>query len=231
MKIYIVRHGQSTHNANADIPHDPDPPLTALGREQAHLTGIALRDAQTGARALYASPQRRALETANALRQALGLPAQILPELCESGGLREHFGFCREEILSEWPGMVLDERITDRGWWFRGVGDDDEAVFYARAAEAVSLLKERHGGSDDIVIVVSHGRFGSALISTMLGLGPAGYNRYPLDNCAISRVDFDPYNRFAYVPISNSSESEFVGPAIRLRFHNQVWHLPTTHRT
>src|SRR5205823_8449306 len=87
MKIYVVRHGQSTHNANQDIPHNPDPPLTVLGREQAQMTANALWEARLGAVALYASPQRRALETAFALQQALQLAPHILPDLCEAGGL------------------------------------------------------------------------------------------------------------------------------------------------
>src|ERR1700722_11189851 len=105
MRIYVIRHGQSTHNANQDIPHNPDPPLTALGREQAQITASALRDITLRALALYASPQRRALETAYALQQALQLAPHILPDLCEAGGLREHAGMCREEILRDWPGV------------------------------------------------------------------------------------------------------------------------------
>ncbi|HZO89014.1 MAG TPA: histidine phosphatase family protein [Chthonomonadaceae bacterium] len=73
MKIYVIQHGQSTHNANQDVPYNPDSPLTPLGREQAQRTARALQDARLGAVALYASPQCRALETAFALQQALGL--------------------------------------------------------------------------------------------------------------------------------------------------------------
>src|ERR1051326_6533757 len=127
MNIYIVRHGQSTHNANQDIPHNPDPPLTALGREQAQFTAAALRDRAIGAVALYASPQRRALETAFALQQELYLAPHILPDLCEAGGLHEHGGLCRDDILRAWPGMTLYERITERGWWTGGETDTEEA--------------------------------------------------------------------------------------------------------
>src|SRR5471030_1844666 len=102
MKIYIVRHGQSTHNANLGVPHTPDPPLTALGRRQAEQTADALQAAHVGVVALYASPQRRALETANALHKSLRLPPHVLADLCEAGGLREHSGLCRDEIMSEW---------------------------------------------------------------------------------------------------------------------------------
>jgi len=38
MRIYPVRHGQSTHNAEDDTPHNPDPPLTRLGPQHSPLT-------------------------------------------------------------------------------------------------------------------------------------------------------------------------------------------------
>lgn len=231
MKIYVVRHGQSTHNANQDTPHNPDPPLTALGREQAQITAAALRVAQLEAVALYAGPQRRALETAAAIQKALHLAPHILPDLCEAGGLQEHAGMCREDILREWPGMTLDERITATGWWTGGTGEDkEEALFYDRAARALSLLRQRHSDREETIIVVTHGRFGSGLLSTMLGLGPAGYHRYPLDNCAISRVDYDLHDRVGYAP--PPSEMAAVSPyAVRLRFHNRTDHLPLSHQT
>ena len=231
MRIYIVRHGQSTHNANQDVPHNPDPPLTALGREQAKMTACSLREAGIGAVALYASPQRRALETAFALHKALQLVPHVLPDLCEVGGLREHTGMGREDILSEWPCMTLDARITERGWWTGGTREDEEAVFYQRAAEALSRLHARHAQSEDTIIVVTHGRFGSALLSTMLGGGPAGYSRYPFDNCAISRVDYDPHEKVAYGPPPGTVGNEKARQAVRLRFHNQTTHLPPSHIT
>src|SRR5579884_424933 len=231
MRVYVIRHGQSTHNANQDIPHNPDPPLTPLGREQAQRTAIALQDARLGAVALYASPQRRALETAFALQQALQLSPHILPDLCEAGGLGEHAGLCQDEILSEWPGVTLDERITERGWWTGGESDREEAGFYQRAEQALALLRARHGESEDTIILVTHGRFGSALLSTILGLGPAGYSHYPFDNCGISRVDYDPHEQVGYAPPPMASGTEAMPIAVRLRFHNQTEHLPPSHRT
>lgn len=231
MKIYVVRHGQSTHNANPGTDHTPDPPLTALGHEQAEMTANALREANLGAVALYSSPHRRALQTAAPLHSALQLPPHILPDICEAGGLGEHAGLCREEILREWPGVTLDERITETGWWAGGSGEEEEEIFYGRAAQALSLLRARHGGSEDIIIVVTHGRFGSGLVSTMLGHGPAGYHRYPFNNCGISRIDYDSHSKVGYAPPPNAQGESEEWEAIRLLFHNQTSHLPLSHRT
>jgi broad specificity phosphatase PhoE len=230
MRIYLVRHGQSTHNAGQDDPHEPDPPLTALGREQARITAAALRAERLGARALFASPQRRALETAHAVRQALELVPHVLPDLCEAGGLREHAGMGRQEIAGEWPGVTLDACVTDCGWWTGGTAEDDEAVYYERAIRVIAAIRAERAGADDVVVVVTHGRFGSALVSAALGLGPAGYSRYPFDNCGISRLDFDAYETVAYAP-NSARPPDGEQAAVRLRFHNRIDHLPPSHRT
>ena len=114
---------------------------------------------------------------------------------------------CRDEILQEWSGVTLDERITASGWWTGGTSEDEEAVFYQRAVQAVSLLRTRHGRQEDTLIVVTHGRFGSALLSVLLEQSPVGYSRYPFDNCGISRIDFDVHEQVALRAVSAQGES------------------------
>jgi broad specificity phosphatase PhoE len=138
---------------------------------------------------------------------------------------------CRQDILDQWPGVTLDDRINEHGWWIPGESDDDEPVFYARAAQALSYLSNRHIDRQDTLVVVTHGRFGSALLSTILGTGPAGYSRYPFNNCGISRVDFDLHDQVAYAPPPVIIEEKTVLHAVRLRFHNDTSHLPAARRT
>lgn len=222
MRIYLVRHGQSTHNACDDVPHNPDPPLTDLGRDQAQCAAAALQREAGDAVALYVSPQRRALETASAIRRALGLPARVTPDLCESGGLHEHGGMSREEILAEWPGVELDPRIGPRGWWPATETEAEEATVYARADRALARLRSAHEAAEETIVVVTHGRFCGVLISAMLGIGPSGYTRFPMENCALSRIDFVPYEEVAPYP-----KPEGAGPvAVRLRYHNRIDHIP-----
>lgn len=220
MKLYLVRHGQSTHNANAD--HDnPDPPLTPLGCEQAALAAEAVRALAPEAVALYASPQRRALQTAAPLHEALGLTVRVVPELCESGGLYQHAGLTRSEILREWPHTQPDSRIGEQGWWQAGETEAEEQRVYARAAQAIALLRAAHEGEQETVVVVTHGRFCGVFISTLLRLGPAGYTRFPMDNCGISLLDFVSFHKVGAYPAPTPTET-----AVRLRFHNRTDHLP-----
>lgn len=227
MKIYIVRHAQSTNNANhPNTPSVPDPPLTPMGREQATLTAQALREEIPEASALYVSPMRRTLETAHPIRAALCRTPYIFPNLCEAGGLGKHPGMSCEEILREWPEVDLDERITANGWWTPGESERSEEIFYARAERIFTFVRTRHSLNDPPVVIVTHGRIGSALVSTMLGLGPMGCSRFPFDNCAITRIDFDRYTDVAYAPPPPLPDSMArLLEAGRLLFHARIAHL------
>ena len=67
MRIIFVRHGEP------DYAHDC---LTELGRAQAEAAAIRLKN--EGIEEIWSSPLGRALETANAASEALGLPVQTL---------------------------------------------------------------------------------------------------------------------------------------------------------
>ena len=106
MKIYVVRHGQSTHNANPGTDHTPDPPLTALAHEPAEMTANALRDANLGAVALYSSP-RTGLEYVSVTRD--GTPGKN-----DASYLMAYFP--QQGTIT-----LKTERLagkTIRGWWF-----------------------------------------------------------------------------------------------------------------
>jgi len=75
MRLLIIRHGE------CELESGPDPPLTDRGREQAArladaLSGVALDR-------VVCSTMRRAIETAEPLAQALGVPLALEPALVE----------------------------------------------------------------------------------------------------------------------------------------------------
>ena len=79
--FYYLRHGETEANAAGTIAGSLDVHLTPLGREQARLAARAL--ANQPITAIYASPLRRARETAQPIADALGLPVTILDEIAE----------------------------------------------------------------------------------------------------------------------------------------------------
>ena len=151
-RLLIVRHGESTWNAEHRLQGQADPPLSALGREQAAALLPFLEDIPAGR---LSSDLSRAVQTA----ELLGL-----------GGAPTDPRW-REIDIGDWAGHTLDE--LDPGEvaaWQRGelVPPNAEtfADLQARVAEAVDELR----GED--VIVVAHGGCVRAATAHLTGADP-----------------------------------------------------------
>lgn len=107
LHIILVRHGQSENNvleAECASPaaynelRSSDPPLSAIGHQQATLLGARLgaqlcEAAAKGQVELRCSTMARALQTAQPLARVLGQPVLVDPELVEKWGFfEEHTG-------------------------------------------------------------------------------------------------------------------------------------------
>jgi broad specificity phosphatase PhoE len=207
MILVLVRHGESEGNAGS-VFTGAEPHLTERGRRQALYA--ARRAALRPYQALYTSPMSRALETACALAETTGLTPTVLVDLCEQRSLPDFRGFARSELAARYPSVLLPEECTETGWWSAGL--EDEETLFRRAARMAAAIRERHERTEDRVILVTHGWFGSALLSTLFDLHPCGYMRFAQHNCAFTRVDLAP-------------------DYVCLRKLNSTWHLPPEERT
>ncbi|HQM33039.1 MAG TPA: histidine phosphatase family protein [Candidatus Hydrogenedentes bacterium] len=219
MHIYFVRHGQSEGNLDGDCSPS-DPPLTELGHAQAARAGLALSG--QGITALYTSPMMRAMQTAKALHEVLGLPMQVRVELAEtyrpawpappgSGEPIPKRGLTIAEARTMFSAAEYPEDIAaGEPWWEAHVRERREGA-YNRAAAALAHLRARHEERDRIAIV-THGAFGSVLLSVALGCPPTDQNRFSQYNCALSLL-------------------EITEEGARLHHQNRVEHLPEGLRT
>jgi len=112
----FLRHGQSTANRDRVIAGSTDAELTGLGEAQAREAAVAL--AGSGIRRIVASPQRRALRTAEIVAEALGLPVATDPGLVE-----RRWGAWEGRLVADRPDyfMVPEggeswETFRDRAW-------------------------------------------------------------------------------------------------------------------
>ena len=83
-EIWLVRHA----DCYRDMVDVDDPPLSALGREQAHRLARRVRHAQPAA--VYSSPFRRAMETARAITDDIRVDDRLVEmalEISEDGSL------------------------------------------------------------------------------------------------------------------------------------------------
>lgn len=102
MRLLLTRHGQTDWNAARRIQGQSDTRLNETGRAQARALAQEIQRQGIPVRRLYTSPQKRAMETAAIVGEALGLTPQPLEGLREiSFGIWE--GYTWAEIARRWP--------------------------------------------------------------------------------------------------------------------------------
>ena len=148
--LLVVRHGQSTWNAEGRWQGWADPPLSPLGEEQARDAAEHLREA--GLSAVVSSDLQRAHQTAELLRAGLGIeaPVEVDADLRERdvGAFQGH---TITEILERWP-----ELFDESGRLTRTPPDAEDAEsILARVVPA--LLRVARAHPDGRVLVVAHG--------------------------------------------------------------------------
>ena len=157
MELILVRHGLPVRIDDASGPADPE--LSDEGRAQAaRLADWLRRDAID---AVYVSPMRRAIQTAEPLADAVGVDPVVDDELAEFD--REaHFYVPIEELKA-----AGDERYMKI---MRGEmdGEVDPQTFREVVAVAVERIIEAHPGNT--VAIVCHGGVINAWASHVLGL-------------------------------------------------------------
>ena len=141
-RLLLVRHGQSTWNADGRWQGQANPPLTELVEQQAF--DAARRVGMVDA--VYASDLERATHTAEIIAGQLGLDVMVDPRLRERhAGPWE--GHTRAEIDDQWPGMLESGE--------RPEGYEDDVHVIARALVSLTEIAGLHDDGD--VLIVTHG--------------------------------------------------------------------------
>ena len=164
--MLLVRHGETQANLNGIYHGGLDSPLTGRGIEQALTIGLHIaRMAGADEFRMVASPQPRALRTAQLIRDCLGggsLDIRLDERLREVsiGGWE---GLSHAEIEKLAPG-VFDEDGRHE-WFFRAPGGETYAGFSARIADWLREYAETPS-----LVVVTHGIVGRVLRGLYAGL-------------------------------------------------------------
>ncbi|KST67927.1 histidine phosphatase family protein [Mastigocoleus testarum] len=209
-RIILVRHGQSTYNAQGRHQGSSDESvLTQAGIDSAQKIGVSLRGMTIDA--LYASPLKRAQETAREILTTMGLCADDLKVNACPWDLREI-------DLHGWQGLPLQyvqEQFADdyRCWRQRPhefrmevVPNQSSSVnlkqycfpvldLYERAQKFWEEILPHHVGQT--LLLVGHSGINRALIATALGLTPDRYHAMQQSNCGISILNFPGGDCFA----------------------------------
>jgi probable phosphoglycerate mutase len=171
----LWRHGRTEWNATGRIQGQLDPPLDALGREQAPAAAAVL--ATLSPSLIVSSDLQRAAMTADALAARTGLPVSHDQRLREIH-LGAWQGLTREEVEAkfpdEWASWMSGSDVR------RGGGETYTEVGERGAAAVLEAL----AATDGLVIAVTHGGTARSTIGLLLELDPSSWWRLgPLGNC------------------------------------------------
>lgn len=151
MKLYLTRHGQTEWNLERRMQGWKDSPLTELGISNAKALGKHLEDVNFSE--IYSSSVQRAARTAELVRGDRDIPI-ILDENLREIGVGDWEGQvvedikknCDEEYNNFWKKPHLYKR--DNVETFQDVQN--------RAVKVVKEIIEKHKGTDDNVLIVTH---------------------------------------------------------------------------
>jgi broad specificity phosphatase PhoE len=182
--IYLLRHGQTEHNASGRLMGHRDIELNDTGRRQAATAASLL--ACRPVRVVYSSDLARAKDTAESVAAVFGL------EVSTRAGLREI-------DVGNWEGLTDAEIRENDPAGFAAVGADP---FGARrpGGESYREMAERvwrelhdiaalHPGQE--VVVVSHGGPMRAVICQVLGLPWERRQLLTFQNCGLLALIWD----------------------------------------
>jgi broad specificity phosphatase PhoE len=195
--LILVRHGESTGNADGLLLGRMDAPLTERGLAQAGTLGPSV----VGATRLISSPLSRARDTAEAL--GTGLPVEI-----DDRWVEVDYGEFDGRPLGSVPAEVWRRWRSDPDYRPPGGETLTEAGARVRSAceELFAVDGEGARGSGPVV-VVSHVSPIKAATCWALGLGDGGAWRLYLATASMTRLawgaDGPVLNRFNYTPWSD----------------------------
>lgn len=141
--LLLTRHGQSTWNAEGRWQGQADPPLSALGRDQAYFASQRVGTVDV----IVSSPQMRALESATIIATQLGLEPVIVVEDLRERSAGPWSGLTKDEIEQEWPGWIEDGR--------RPEGFEEDGPLMSRVDAALRNLVSEY--PVESMLVLSHG--------------------------------------------------------------------------
>ncbi len=183
LTLYFLRHGETTASQTGGYCGTLDPDLTPAGHEMARDFAAAYRDLPW--EAVFCSPLKRAVATAQPLCEAVGLTPKLRDGL-------------KEIAYGQWEGKTPDEVnrefhdeyvswLADPGWYPPTGGE--RGVDIARRSSLVLDEIEQSLPSGN-VLVVSHKATTRIILCSLLGIDVGRYrDRISLAVAALSIVE------------------------------------------
>ena len=187
--VTLLRHGESTGNAQGLLQGQNDYELSPLGRHQSQRLAARWVAAAQHFDDIITSPLTRALQTAEIISVAINVPFKI-----EQNWMERDFGSLSGRALSEEDLNILRRNFKNP---FEPLGGTGESQWdaYHRASCAINDLLQRPPGR---YLVVAHGGIINQALHVILGLPPrSGLDgpRFVLSNAGFASLSYAPDER------------------------------------
>lgn len=185
MRLYLIRHGETDWNRICRCQGREDIPLNEDGIRQGALSGAALRN--LGITAVYCSPLKRAVRTAEEIAKATGLSKEAVHEL--------------PELIERDLGPFSGKEMADQKAYFAlAAGEDVPGMepfpeVLERMERALVLLSET---GQERIAAVSHGAAINVLLAGLSNRA-IGTGKTRLYNGGITVIEGNPKQGFRVV--------------------------------
>ena len=178
----LLRHGQTPMSVQKRYAGRSDVPLTDLGVQQA--VAAAKRLASAGLDVIVTSPLRRAVQTAEEVAAATGVPV-----VTEAGFRETDFGAWEgltfSEVRERWP-AELNRWLADPA----AAPPGGESLAEVSERVTAALHRVLSARERQTVLIVSHVTPIKTLVAAALLAPPPALYRMHLDVAALSRIDW-----------------------------------------
>ncbi len=180
MRIYLIRHGQTTGDVEDRFGGDYEDHLTEEGKQQGQQLAEKLYNKNI--EVIYCSPKIRALETAEFIKSKLNVPVKTNEEIRE----RNHYGIMTgmvksvaKEKYTELIELLKDTKNTIQG------GEDYESF----KKRIVNAWNELTSSNYQTIAILSHGGPIRLIFREMLSKG-----EIKIGDCAFAVIDKEQGN-------------------------------------
>lgn len=202
-EFYFLRHGETAANLAGRLQGQTDTQLTERGCQQARW--LAARWLQAGVHfdAILSSPQSRAVETAEIIRDLMQVPFPIETDpVWKERGFGVLEGEPIEEISKRQPPVDYFHPYSA----FYGTGET-QTDLYVRALLGVQKVVQRPPGC---YLIVSHGALLTRVFFAILGITPVGHQSsltFRVENTGYLHALFDAARkRWTILTLTNPAE-------------------------
>lgn len=165
MELFLIRHGESVTNLSKTPLADGG--LTDLGRNQA--ANMAECMAEAGLTHIFSSPLMRAIETAQPLSQASGLPIEVWLDAHELWTKEGYRGPTTDSLTDMYPEVRFAEGTVADPLGWHCPGEETSETGYFRAKRLLERLSSQFSGNERVAFV-GHGALNRRMMLAALGL-------------------------------------------------------------